>query len=45
MEKVRLDSAWTVEETAFNPRFLAKGESAVAPGNGNMNLRSAQEGS
>ena len=43
MEKVRLDSAWTVEETAFNPRFLAKGESTLAQGNGYMNLRCAQE--
>lgn len=43
MEKVRLNSAWTVEETDFNPHFLAKGESTLAQGNGYMNLRCAQE--
>ena len=34
---------WVVEETGFDPRYIAKGESILAQGNGYLNLRCAQE--
>ena len=34
---------WIIEETGFDPRYIAKGESILAQGNGYLNLRCAQE--
>ena len=34
---------WIIEETSFDPRYIAKGESILAQGNGYLNLRCAQE--
>ena len=43
MYETRQTQGWIIQETGFDPRYIAKGESILAQGNGYLNLRCAQE--
>lgn len=43
MYENRQTQGWIIQETGFDPRYIAKGESILAQGNGYLNLRCAQE--
>ena len=39
MYENRQTQGWIIQETGFDPRYIAKGESILAQGNGYLNLR------